>query len=90
MRLCRNPVIASARHKFWIDAADFEFFKSGGDGNTEGARVLIQRGTRLNPLSKELWLQCFDLDLSRLTLICGLFPFDSMKDIADDLNDGIF
>ena len=27
------------------------------------ARVLIQRGTRLNQLSKELWLQCFALDL---------------------------
>ena len=47
----------------WIGAASFEFFKSGGDGNIEGARVLIQRGTRLNPLSQELWLQCFALDL---------------------------
>ena len=47
----------------WIYAASFEFFKSGGDGNIEGARVLIQRGTRLNPLSKKLWLQCFALDL---------------------------
>ena len=35
MRLCQNPVIASARHKFWIDAADFEFFESGGGGNKE-------------------------------------------------------
>ena len=39
----------------------FEFFESGSDGNIEGARVLIQRGTWLNPQSKELWLQCFAL-----------------------------
>ena len=29
----------------------------------------------------------FRLELLR---ICGLFPFDSVKDIADGLNDGIF
>ena len=75
--------------KLWIDAASFDFFESGGDGNIEGGRVLIQRGTRLNPLSKELWLQCFDLDLSRLTLICGLFPFDSVKDIDEGLEEVI-
>ena len=47
----------------WIDAVGFEFFERGGDGNIERDRVLIQRATRLNPLSKELWLQCFALDL---------------------------
>ena len=117
----------------WIDAVGFELFERGGDGNIERDRILIQRATRLNPLSKELWLQYFALksqclmkfvgraivfylepqpNLSmkaqivlrnaikeipdsvnfRLELlrICGIFPFDSVKDIDDGLNYGIF
>ena len=48
----------------WIDAAGFEFFESGGDVNMmEEARVLIERGIMLDPLSKELWLQYVALEL---------------------------
>ena len=117
----------------WIDAASFEFFESGGNGNIEKDRALIQRAISLNPQLKELWLQCFAIDLYfwtklvgraivlklkpqpnlsklaqivlrntikvipdsvnfRLELlrICELFPFDSVKEIEDGLNDGIF
>ena len=117
----------------WIDAASFEFFDRGGDGNIERDRVLIQRALRLNPQSKELWLQCFALDLNFLDeigrlyysfearastqslmpakivlrnaikdipdsvnfrleflRIRELFLFDSVKDIEDGINNGIF
>ena len=47
----------------WIDAAGFEFFESVGDGNIETDRALIKSAIRLNMQSKELWLQCFPLNL---------------------------
>eukprot|EP00590_Aulacoseira_subarctica_P010468 CAMPEP_0172435910 /NCGR_PEP_ID=MMETSP1064-20121228/71443_1 /TAXON_ID=202472 /ORGANISM="Aulacoseira subarctica , Strain CCAP 1002/5" /LENGTH=727 /DNA_ID=CAMNT_0013184279 /DNA_START=182 /DNA_END=2365 /DNA_ORIENTATION=+ len=51
----------------WIEAASHEFFGYGEDDNYSGgsvhaARVLLQRGLRLNPNSEDLWIQYFALE----------------------------
>jgi len=56
----------------WIEAASHEYFgyitnsknagMSGG-GSIKSARVLLQRGLRVNQTSQELWLQSFCLEL---------------------------
>ena len=43
----------------WIEAADWEWQQ----GRVSAARVLLQRGLRLNTTSTELWLQSFALEL---------------------------
>jgi U3 small nucleolar RNA-associated protein 6 len=45
----------------WIEAASHEFF--GPARNIRNARVLLQRGLRLNKQSEELWLQYFSLEM---------------------------
>ncbi|KAI8912914.1 U3 small nucleolar RNA-associated protein 6-domain-containing protein [Powellomyces hirtus] len=45
---------------FWIMAAAWEF---QDNGNMSSARVLLQRGLRINPESKKLWVEYFKLEL---------------------------
>jgi U3 small nucleolar RNA-associated protein 6 len=45
----------------WIEAASHEFF--GPTRSIRNARVLLQRGLRLNETSEELWLEYFSLEL---------------------------
>ncbi|KAJ3167406.1 U3 snoRNP protein [Geranomyces variabilis] len=45
---------------FWVMAAGWEF---QDNGNMSSARVLLQRGLRLNPESKRLWVEYFKLEL---------------------------
>ncbi|KAJ3037010.1 U3 snoRNP protein [Rhizophlyctis rosea] len=45
---------------FWIMAAAWEFEENG---NMNSARVLLQRGLRLNPKSEKMWLEYFKLEL---------------------------
>lgn len=44
----------------WIRAASHEFFHAG---NIQSARVLLQRGLRINQTAADLWLQSFVLEL---------------------------
>jgi hypothetical protein len=49
------------RHvQFWIDAASWEFEVNG---NSNAARVLLQRGIRFNPDSQVLWKEYFRLEV---------------------------
>jgi U3 small nucleolar RNA-associated protein 6 len=45
---------------FWVDAAEYEFNENN---NVQSARILLQRGIRLNPESKSLWIEYFKLEL---------------------------
>jgi len=64
----------------WIEAASHEFFgyvassnsygMSGG-GSIKNARILLQRGLRINPTLKELWLQYFCLELHYIQKLRG-------------------
>jgi hypothetical protein len=45
----------------WIEAASHEFF--GPNRSIRNARVLLQRGIRLNKHSEELWVEYFSLEL---------------------------
>ncbi|KAK9762196.1 U3 snoRNP protein [Basidiobolus ranarum] len=49
-----------AKPSLWILAASWEF---EDNLNTNGARILLQRGLRLNPESQDLWLEYFRLEL---------------------------
>ena len=44
----------------WIRAASHEFFQAG---NIQSARVLLQRGLRINGSAEDLWIQSFVLEL---------------------------
>lgn len=44
----------------WIKAAKWEWETNA---NVQAARVLFQRGLRLNPQARELWLEYFRLEL---------------------------
>jgi tetratricopeptide (TPR) repeat protein len=44
----------------WIRAASHEYFTAG---NIQSARVLLQRGLRINGTAEDLWLQSFVLEL---------------------------
>nr|KAJ3421289.1 U3 snoRNP protein [Polyrhizophydium stewartii] len=45
---------------FWIMAAAWEFEENS---NVTAARVLMQRGLRINPVDKKMWLEYFKLEL---------------------------
>lgn len=45
----------------WIEAASHEFF--GPARNIRNARILLQRGLRLNEKSEEMWMQYFLLEM---------------------------
>ena len=62
----------------WIEAASHEFFGIEVQGNTqpvggsiESARVLLQRGLRVNATSQELWVQYFSLELHYIQKLRG-------------------
>jgi U3 small nucleolar RNA-associated protein 6 len=57
----RNPGL-------WIAAASHEFFQQASVAN---ARVLLQRGIRVNPSCSELWLQYFSLELHHVQKLKG-------------------
>lgn len=52
----------------WIEAASHEFFVNG---SVQNARVLLQRGLRVNPKAQDLWLQSFVLELHFLQKLHG-------------------
>jgi len=71
--------IHSRNTSLWIEAASHEYFgfvagndegMSGG-GSIKSARVLLQRGVRVNPHSQELWLQSFCLELHYIQKLRG-------------------
>lgn len=84
----------------WIEAASHEYFgyvTGEGDGQeiTRGgsirnARVLLQRGLRVNPNSQELWLQSFSLELHYIQKIRGrkevlkVVGNDSKSEVTND------
>lgn len=61
----------------WIEAASHEFFghregqKLHGGGSIQSARVLMQRGLRINAKSQDLWIQYFCLELHYLQKLRG-------------------
>jgi len=61
----------------WIEAASYEFFghehngKMLGGGSIQTARVLLQRGLRINPTSCDLWLQYFSLEMHHVQKLKG-------------------
>lgn len=64
----------------WIESASHEYFGFVENGNDQGisgggsiksARVLLQRGVRVNPHSQELWLQLFCLELHYIQKLRG-------------------
>ncbi|CBN75272.1 conserved unknown protein [Ectocarpus siliculosus] len=57
----RNPGL-------WIKAASWEFFNGG---NASSARSLMQRGLRINPGARNLWLQYFRLEFSYVEKLMG-------------------
>jgi len=75
----------------WIEAASHEYFGNieskntlgiSGAGAIKNARVLLQRGLRVNKESKELWLQSFSLELHYMQKLRGrreLLQLDSKK-----------
>lgn len=66
----------------WIEAASLEFFgistegedgtmNTFGGGSVPSARVLLQRGLRINALSKDLWLQYFAMEFHYIQKLRG-------------------
>mmetsp|Transcript_26736 Transcript_26736/g.40608 ORF Transcript_26736/g.40608 Transcript_26736/m.40608 type:complete len:624 (-) Transcript_26736:26-1897(-) len=63
----------------WIEAASYEFFgytnpdtgEVYGGGSIQGARVLMQRGLRINATSQDLWVQYFCLELHYIQKLRG-------------------
>lgn len=70
----------------WIEAASNEFFGvvveeevAGGQkktvvhggGSVQNARIILQRGLRINPNSQDLWLQAFGLELHYIQKLRG-------------------
>ena len=53
---------------WWIRAASHEFF---ANSNAQAARVMLQRGLRVNPKSNDLWVQSFVLELHFVQKIHG-------------------
>jgi len=89
----------------WIEAASHEFFGSTtptdttsspdpvptGGGSIKNARVLLQRGLRINPTSQELWLQSFSLELHYIQKLRGrreLLQLDQRTIVRDEDDDG--
>lgn len=74
----------------WIEAASYEFFghqgatKSSGGGSVQTARVLLQRGLRINPSACDLWLQYFSLELHHIQKLKGR---QEILQISDDTFD---
>ncbi|CAM9692111.1 unnamed protein product, partial [Chrysoparadoxa australica] len=52
----------------WIKAASWEFFDNG---NSAAARVLMQRGLRINKDCRQLWVQYFRLEWCYLQKLAG-------------------
>ena len=52
----------------WIEAASHEFFQQGSVAN---ARILLQRGLRVNSTSQQLWLQYFALEFHHIQKLKG-------------------
>lgn len=80
----------------WIEAASHEYFgyemdntNNDGDENSEGggsiksARVLLQRGLRINPTAKSLWLQSFCLELHYIQKLRGRREILQLQAVAD-------
>ena len=71
----------------WIKAASHEYFAMG---SVASARVWLQRGIRLNPKAKDLWLQSFVLELHFVQKIRGrklLLERRDDSDVEDEAND---
>ena len=48
-----------------MKSAEWEFHDNN---NAEAARVILQRGLRLNPASKEMWIYFFKMELMVFTI----------------------
>jgi U3 small nucleolar RNA-associated protein 6 len=77
----------------WIEAASHEFFQAG---SVPAARVLLQRGLRINGTAMDLWVQYFGLELhfvqkmqGRRNILMGGSAGNSVnvKKISDDEED---
>ena len=64
----------------WIEAASHEYFgfivntknnAMSGGGSIKSARVMLQRGLRVNPAAQDLWLQSFCLELHYIQKLRG-------------------
>jgi len=85
----------------WIEAASFEYFgyvaqdyENGNEANAKvvgssirNARVLMQRGLRINKTSKELWLQHFALELHYVQKLRGRREILELGDGSNDSED---
>ena len=69
---------------WWVEAASHEYFVSG---SLQTARVLLQRGLRMNPKSAELWLQSFTLELHFVQKMTGRRQILLGKDHDDKMTD---
>jgi U3 small nucleolar RNA-associated protein 6 len=86
----------------WIEAASHEYFGVAveeespgshikkqvvhGGGSVRNARIILQRGLRVNPNSQELWLQAFGLELHYIQKLRGrqaIMLSDQQRDDAD-------
>ncbi|CAN0482178.1 unnamed protein product, partial [Laminaria digitata] len=68
-RLCARALQLHPRNAgLWIKAASWEFFDGG---NASSARALMQRGLRINPTARNLWLQYFRLEFSYIKKLMG-------------------
>jgi U3 small nucleolar RNA-associated protein 6 len=52
----------------WVEASSWELFEQS---SVDSARVLLQRGLRLNPSSRELWLHFFRLEMHVVQKLAG-------------------
>jgi tetratricopeptide (TPR) repeat protein len=73
---------------WWIEAASHEYFAASSVAN---ARILLQRGLRMNAKSQDLWLQSFTLELHVVQKMQGrrqiLLGMDSISKEGDDDDD---
>ncbi len=82
----------------WIEAASHEYFgyemdntnnnddgdeKSEGGGSIKSARVLLQRGLRINPTAKSVWLQSFCLELHYIQKLRGRRVILQLQAVAE-------
>lgn len=68
----------------WIKAASWEFFDAS---NSSSARSLMQRGLRINPGAKNLWLQYFRLEFCYVEKVTGRRKVLGLDDPDGDSGD---
>eukprot|EP00559_Dactyliosolen_fragilissimus_P002446 CAMPEP_0184865004 /NCGR_PEP_ID=MMETSP0580-20130426/16594_1 /TAXON_ID=1118495 /ORGANISM="Dactyliosolen fragilissimus" /LENGTH=460 /DNA_ID=CAMNT_0027363999 /DNA_START=49 /DNA_END=1428 /DNA_ORIENTATION=+ len=86
-------------YSLWIEAASYEFFGPDVDnrgtsqplgGSIQNARVLLQRGLRINKTSEDLWLQSLCLELHYIQKLQGrreILQLDEGKNGEENVSD---